>query len=136
MKKTNYSVIANIVIVILIVVVFMGIQFNEFSFYKETARNQALNDVKLTSIDIKSRITNISSEQRVASQMMANDIFLKAWYEEETSDPSSEHAKYLYEYLDEYKNKYDYDVVFFVSDKTYNYYYDGGLNKVISKKYE
>ncbi|WP_026666068.1 sensor domain-containing diguanylate cyclase [Butyrivibrio sp. FC2001] len=133
MKKKNYTAIANIVIIILIVVVFAGIQFNEFSFYKETARNQAQNDVGLTSIDIKSRITSISSEQRVASQMMANDIFLKEWCNKETSDVNSEHAKQLYGYLNEYKEKYNYDVVFFVSNKTYNYYYDGGLNKVISK---
>ncbi|WP_207638083.1 GGDEF domain-containing protein [Butyrivibrio sp. FC2001] len=38
----------------------------------------------------------------------------------------------MYNYLREYKEKYNYDIVFFVSDQTYNYYYDGGLNKVIS----
>ena len=75
MKKKNYSTIANIIIILLIVVTFAGIQFNEFSFYKDSAREQAKNDVILTSVDIKSQITNISTEQRVASQMMANDVF-------------------------------------------------------------
>lgn len=132
MRGRNTFIIANIVVIILVVGGFAGMQLNEFSYYKEVATDQAMNDVELTAIDINSQISNISTEQRVASQMMANDIFLKAWCEEETADADSKHAEILYSYLDEYKEKYDYDVVFFVSNKTYNYYYDGGLNKVVS----
>ncbi|WP_175494671.1 sensor domain-containing diguanylate cyclase [Oribacterium sp. WCC10] len=134
MKRKNLFLIANVLIMFLIFVVFYGIQTNELSYYREMAFRQAQNDVTLTAIDINSQITNMSTEQRVSAQMMANDIFLKKWCETETEDASSGHTDILYKYLSEYKEKYGYDVVFFVSNKTYNYYYDGGLNKVISPK--
>ncbi len=133
MIKNHIYFIANALIIILIVIGFVGIQINEFSYYKELAHEQAKNSVSITASDIDSQITNISMQQRVVSQMMANDIFLKQWCEEESADETTaEHAEILYDYLNTYKEKYDYDVVFFVSNNTYNYYYDGGLNKVIS----
>ena len=64
--------------------------------------------------------------------MMANDIFLFKWCEDETGDTDDEHAQNLYDYLKAYQTKYNYDIVFFVSNKTYNYYYNDGLNKVVA----
>ena len=58
---------------------------------------------------------------------------MRRWCNNETTDAYSEHAQQLYDYLNAYKKKYNYDIVFFVSNKTYNYYYDRGLNKVISR---
>ncbi len=132
MKKRYLYLITNIVIIVMICVIFGSIQANELSFYKQLAHEQAENDVSLTATDINAKITAIATEQLVASQMMANDIFLKQWCMNETADPTSDTAQMLYTYLAEYKKTYDYDVVFFVSNKTYNYYYDGGINKVIS----
>ncbi len=132
MKKGYLYLITNIVIIVMICVIFGSIQANELSFYKQLAHEQAANDVNLTATDINAKITSIATEQLVASQMMANDIFLKHWCENETSDSTSDLSQMLCTYLAEYKKAYDYDVVFFVSNKTYNYYYDGGLNKVIS----
>lgn len=131
MKKNAY-LIANLILIIMALAVFFGIQTNEYAFFKEMAFRQAQNDVELSVADINYQITNLSLEQRVSAEMMANDIFLKSWCRKETEDAASEHHQVLYQYLSEYKKKYNYDVVFFVSDKTYNYYYDEGLNKVIS----
>ena len=132
MKKKNAYLIANLILIILALAVFFGIQANEYAFFKDIAFRQAQNDVELSAADINYQITNLSLEQRVSAEMMANDIFLKSWCRKESEYPLSEHHQVLYQYLSEYKKKYNYDVVFFVSDKTYNYYYDGGLNKVIS----
>ena len=133
MIKKHIYFIANALIIILILIGFSGIQINEFSYYKELAEEHAKNSVSITASDINSQITNLSMQQRVVSQMMANDIFFKQWCEEESADEiTAEHAEILYDYLNTYKEKYDYDIVFFVSNNTYNYYYDGGLNKVIS----
>lgn len=118
--------------IVLIVLGFLWMQVNDFIFYKQIATEQAKNDVMLSAMDINSEITLHAEEQLVVSQMMANDIFLKGWCAEETDDPADAHSTQLYEYLAAYKNKYNYDVVFFVSNQTYRYYYNGGLNKVIS----
>ncbi len=136
MKQKSYFFIGNMVFIVLIVIGFIGMQINDFSFYRQTATEQAQNDVRLSAMDINTKITLIAEEQCVVSQMMANDIFLKQWCANETGNTEDESTKVLYDYLNEYKKKYKYDVVFFVSDKTYNYYYDGGLNKVISPDVE
>ncbi len=132
MNKKNSVVTANLIVIILIVLGFVWMQINDFLFYKQVATEQAENDVMLSAMDINSEITLLAEEQLVVSQMMANDIFLKRWCANETGDAYGENCTQLYEYLTTYKEKYDYDVVFFVSNKTYNYYYDGGLNKVVS----
>lgn len=132
MKKKNAYLIANLLIIIMALAGFFGIQVNEYEYFREMAFRQAQNDVELSAIDINSQVTNFSLSQRVSAEMMANDLFLKEWCMEETDDTDSAHHRVLYRYLREYKEKYDYDVVFFVSDKTWNYYFDGGLNRTIS----
>ena len=132
MLKNHAYIFANVLIILFVILGFAGMQMNELSYYREVANEQAINEVELTAKDINFQISNIATEQRLLSQMMANDIFLKEWCETETEDIDSEHTQFLYEYLNEYKEAYDYDVVFFVSNKTYNYYYDGGFNKVVS----
>ncbi len=130
--KKHSLLVANIIVVILIIVVFAGLQINEYTYYKNLAIDQAREDVAFTAGDISSHLTIATTEQVVASQMMANDIFLKMWTLSEVGDTTDAHKKLLYNYLKEYKEKYNYDIVFFVSNNTYNYYYDGGLNKVVS----
>jgi diguanylate cyclase (GGDEF)-like protein len=136
MFKKHRFIIYGALIIIVVFAIFAGIQVNESSYFKKLAIEQATNDVNLTAMDLNSQITNMSTEQRVVSQMMANDIFLLRWCEEENEDTESAHAKELYEYLKTYQLKYNYDVVFFVSNKTYNYYYNDGLNKVVSRDSE
>ena len=132
MKNKNAYLIANLIIIFMALAVFLGIQTNEYAYFKELAFKQAQNDAEMAAVDINAQITNFSLSQRVAGEMMANDLFLKEWCMEETNDVDSVHHQVLYRYLKNYKEKYDYDVVFFVSDKTWNYYYDGGLNRTVS----
>lgn len=132
MKRKYIYYIANIIIIILILVGFTGMQLNEYSYYGHLAQEEAKKEVSLTSNDINAKIEKISSDQRVASEMMANDVYLIEWCEDESKDTNSAHAKQLYNYLNVYKELFNYDVVFFVSNKTYNYYYNDGLNKVIA----
>ena len=75
--KKNSLLIANIIVVVLIIVIFAGLQINEYTYYKNLAIKQAREDVAFTASDISSGLTIATTEQVVASQMMANDIFLK-----------------------------------------------------------
>ncbi len=123
--------IANTIIIVFICVAFFVAQISELSFYKEMAAKQARNDVRLTALDIDSNITSFVSEQIVITQMMSNDAFIRQWCREETGETTGPHVYQLYSYLSEYKNKYGYDCVFFVSDATRNFYYDGGFHKTL-----
>ncbi len=126
-------VIANSIIIILIIGVYFGLQLSEITFYKEMATNQAENDVQLTAIDISSTLSRDITEQLVVSKMMAHDLFLRTWCNEETGETAGENVYQLYSYLGQYRADYNYDIVFFVSDATKNYYYNGGFNKVIDE---
>ncbi len=131
MKKNNPFFITNSIIILLIVGVYIALQINELSFYREMAVNQAMNDVNLTATDVNSRISSLASEQVIISQMMANDMFLKEWCQEENGETTGPQPYKLYNYLDEYKHQYGYDNVFFVSNSTMNFYYDGGYTKTL-----
>ena len=107
MFKKHRFIICGALIIIVVFAIFAGIQFNESTYFKKIAIEQATNDVNLTAMDLNSQITNMSTEQRVVSQMMANDIFLLRWCEEENEDTESAHANELYEYLKTYQLKYN-----------------------------
>ncbi len=136
-KDINQKYLINFAVGAIIVVIISGfcaVEYGMARFYKMNAREQAQNDVILTGFDVSSQITNISVEQRVASTMIANDIFLKDWVDTETNNPADNtNIQKLYDYLKAYQTSLDYDTVFFVSAKTGNYYYQDGFNKKISK---
>ena len=131
MIKKYAFVIVNFIIIIFIIGVYLIVQVGELSFYKEMAHNQAINDTKLTAGDINSQLSSIASEQIIASQMMAHDMFLREWCHNENGDKTGEQAYQLYSYLMEYQLNYGYDCVFFVSDATKNFYYNGGFHKTL-----
>ena len=133
MIRKHAFTIANTIVIILIIGVYMALQFSEASFYKDMAKDQAKNDVRLTAIDVNSNLSTIVTEQLVVSEMMANDTFLRTWCHGESGEKKGQQVFQLYSYLQEYKIKYDYDVVFFVSDATKYYYYDEGFNKIVSE---
>lgn len=131
--RKHLVLITNIIIIIVVVAGFAAIEYGFVRFFNQNAKDQAQNDVVVTGVDVSSQISNVSTTQRVASQMIASDLFLKAWTDTETAIPQeNESIDLLYDYLKEYKNVLEYDTVFFVSEKTGNYYYQDGLNKTIS----
>lgn len=131
--RKHIVLITNILIVVVVVAGFVAIEYGFISFYKRQTMQQAQNAVVVTGIDVSSQISNVSTTQRVASQMIASDLFLKQWTRTETPDPDdNDNIQVLYDYLNEYKQVLGYDTVFFVSEETGNYYYQDGLNKIIS----
>lgn len=131
--RRHIVLITNILIIIIVVAGFSAIEYGFVTYTNKNAKNQAQNNVVLTGIDVSSQISNISTTQRVASQMIASDLFLKQWTQTETQMPEdNDSTGLLYNYLNEYKTVLGYDTVFFVSEKTGNYYYQDGLNKTIS----
>ena len=135
MKGKNYaSLIGNVLIIFLILAGLVIIQINDARFYKKVVERQVESEAKMTSGLVTNHIVRITEKQRVVSEMIANDTFLRRWISNmEKRDMTPHEEKQLYDYLKHYQKNYEYDVVFFVSAKSGKYYYQDGLNKILRK---
>jgi hypothetical protein len=91
----------------------------------------ANNELPLTSDNIYSEIQRDLIRPVFISSLMATNTFLRNWVIDGEKD-----RKQIAEYLDDIRVKYHTVTSFFVSDKTLNYYYAGGLLKTVSPKEE
>ena len=153
MIKKNYLIWNNLMIVILFLFAFLLIQYNDTRYYNELAMEQVKNDAKLASDNIRVELESVTAQQRIVSETMANDLYLRKWLKNEPDpgeqalvpktlsaawDVREENQPYdyydLYLFLKQYQKNYGYTNVFLVSAKTGCYYYNGGLNKVIHRR--
>ena len=82
---------------------------------------------------IHSRIASLFSRPVSVSLTMANDHLLKTFLSDETrrlNDPA--YIANMRDYLDGYREKYQYDSVFLVSSQTKHYYHYSGLNRTLA----
>lgn len=113
----------------LIIILFI----NEWSFKKIVA-DDIENISKLSSSIIYSEIDNSLTKPIFVGLTIANDLFLKNWLEEESAAGATvEQTNLMQQYLSGYYSKYGYDSVAVTSQKSGIYYYQDGVNKVISK---
>ncbi|MCK9171578.1 MAG: sensor domain-containing diguanylate cyclase [Treponema sp.] len=101
--------------------------------YQNLAETHLNNIVTLADVNINRFIENSMSSPVTVSKTMANDSFLKTWMQGEVKYRNdSGYLKKLYDYLSAYQAKYGYSTVFCVSALTGRYYYQTGLNKIVS----
>ena len=101
--RKHIVLITNILIIVVVVAGFIAIEYGFISFYRQQTREQAQNAVVVTGVDVSSQISNVSTTQRVASQMIASDLFLKQWIRTETPNPDdNKDIQVLYDYLPNY----------------------------------
>lgn len=132
--KMNTLIRTNIVVCIIIVIGFVttsviGYQSNIGRFEKD------IQDVStLASDGIYHQIDSIFAQPVSVSLTMANDNLLKGFLteEEEKLDDVS-YINELRDYLNAYREKYQYDSVFLVSSSTNRYYHFNGLDRVLVK---
>lgn len=129
--------VSNLIIVIFIVMGFLGVLIKDTKAYQDLSEKQMESIVELASSDIYKQIENNMSEPVLVSQTMSKDSFLKDWLEGEPENvDDEEYMEEIFHYLKEYQKEYDYTTVFCVSAITGNYYYQDGLNKVLSEEDE
>lgn len=132
--KKHILLISNLIIVFSIMIGFIGVVYKDTRTYQKLAEKHLENIVSLADINISKQIENSMTRPVMVSKTMANDEFLKGWFSKEQENCRNDlYLKKLYSYLKAYQVKYDYTTVFCVSEQTGNYYYQDGLNKVISK---
>lgn len=124
--KTNLIICSTLVIGFLCTAV-LGYQAN----YQE-AIHKVEQVSSLSSEGIYYQMISLFTKPVNISLTMANDHLLKSYLDAETV---SEDTAYVYEirsYLSAYKDKYQYDSVFLVSEQTKRYYNDTGIDRVLS----
>lgn len=106
---------------------------NETSF-KRFVSQDIQNVSKLSASIIYAEIDNSLTKPIIVGQTMASDLFLKNWLAEESPDGATpDQLEMMKSYLSDYRDKYGYDSVTVTSEKSGVYYYQDGINKVISK---
>ncbi len=135
--KRHILLISNILIILAIMAGFVAVVYRDTKAYQQLGEKHLENVVSLAEIDISMHIENSMTRPVMVSKTMANDVFLKGWllHEQEYKEDGA-YLEQLYSYLKAYQVKYDYTSVFCISAKTGNYYYQGGLNKTISRQDE
>ena len=124
----------NLLIILIIILGYCGVMYMDTRAYQSLAEKHVAGIVSLAQLDISKDIESTINKPIVVAQTMAGDEFLKTWIAgEETHHEDGDYLDQLYGYLTAYQRENQYDAVFFVSAKTENYYYYGGLNKNLSK---
>ena len=136
MIRRQLFLIVNSIIIVFIIIAYLFIQMGELSFYKEMAFSEAADDVALTASEINSELSTIASEQIIVAKTIANDIYIREWARREDGSTNGEEVYKLLKYLLEYRIDFGFDSVFFVSEATRNYYYDGGYYKTLDSNDE
>lgn len=130
MKKTQRKLGVNFIIAVIIISGFMTMGIINYTNYSEIIKNDIQNISKLTSSNIYSKINNEIIKPIFVSLTMANDAFLKDWIKSEGNNDSQK----LINYLQGIKDKYHYNSVFLVSERTRNYYHFDGKHKRVSSE--
>ncbi|MEG0584980.1 MAG: diguanylate cyclase [Christensenellaceae bacterium] len=88
----------------------------------------------LASDGVYNEISSIFSQPINVSVAMANDSLLKTFVAGENDHLTDEHyVQEMRTYLNGYREKYDYDSVFFVSTDTARYYHFNGIDRILAK---
>lgn len=125
--KTNLVIFA---------VIILGFLISSLISYKSSS-NLFMKDIEhvatLTSDSIYYRLKTVFTKHIHVSLTMANDSLLKSLLADEASRLNDAgYVRTLSEYLEEYREAYDYDSVFLVSTATDRYYNFNGINRILS----
>lgn len=109
---------------------------NTISYY-QLVQTQIEDIVTLTVDQITQKVENWMTEPVIVAKTMSSDRFLQDWITEEQDNlDNADYENTLCEYLKSFQEKYDYDTVFFVSSYSNRYYYQEGINKIVSTQDE
>lgn len=133
--KKHIIMNVNLAICLIIFFGFLSTALYNFNTYSKIIDDDIKNISMLTSTNIYSEINNELTKPIFVSLTMANDSFLINWLSHEERVYSDEkYLQKLQDYLLGIKEKYQYDSVFFISQKTKYYYHYEGILKTISKE--
>ena len=110
---------------------FMIIMYSNTSYSRQQMRTNAEDVVTLTADVLNSDIQSYVNESITVSKSMASSSFLIGWLHNEEKHLSTDGDTELVQYLQSVQKEWNYDIAFLVSARTKNYYYQGGLSKVL-----
>ena len=125
--RTNLLVCI-IILVGFVITAFISYHSNRGAFEKDVEKVSTL-----TAEGITHQIDTIFTKPVNISLTMANDSLLKEFLAEEGAHLEDEaFIQTMRNYLETYREKYDYDSVFLVSARTNRYYHFNGLDRILN----
>ena len=137
MPRKYILIISNLIIAFIIMLGFVLVIYtNTISCY-QLVQTQIEETVTLTVDQITQKVESWMIEPVIVAKTMASDRFLQNWIAAEQDNLSSaDYENTLCHYLKNFQEKYHYDTVFFVSSSSGRYYYQDGINKIVSPQDE
>lgn len=134
-KKSIMSLlVTNVIVAVVIISGFAWTVYQDSTSYYQLVKEQLESVVRLASTNAYAQIDEDLTKPLMVSRTMANDAFLVEWAHDESIDGATdEQLSRLTTYLNDYYKEYQYNTIFFVSDKSKKYYYQEGVHKTISK---
>lgn len=132
--KKNVLFRTNFVVCIVIIIGFIVTSTTSYKSNQEIFRKDIESVSRLTSEGIYHQIDTIFTKPINISLTMANDSLLKGFLEGEEEHLGDQgFVSTMQDYLNTYRDKYEYDSVFLASVKTQNYYYYNGLDRILEE---
>lgn len=132
--KKNVLFRTNLMVCIVIIIGFIITSAISYKSNQGIFRKDIENVSMLTSDGIYHQIDSIFTKPINISMTMANDSLLKEFLDgEEQHLKEQEFIGKMRDYLNAYRDKYEYDSVFLASVKTKNYYYYNGLDRILEE---
>lgn len=126
--RTNFLVCA-VIVIGFIITAFIGYRSNQSIFREDMERVSVL-----TSEGIYHKIDSIFTKPINIALTMANDSLLKDFLDGEPQHLGDEvFIETMRNYLNTYRDKYEYDSVFLASASTKRYYYFQGLDRILNE---
>lgn len=127
--KKNLLMYTNAAIFCVILMGFGVASFQSYDLLLQVKKSDIENISTLTADGIYSKNAILIASPVQMSLVMAHDTFLREWLQQEPDKnvPSQEHMDKLVQFLSAYRNLYNFDSVFLVSQKTRHYYHYNGV---------
>lgn len=130
--KKNTLLHTNVIVCVIITIGFIATSVIGYQSNTNIFKNDIEHVSTLAAEGIYYQIDKLLSEPINVSLTMANDSLLKNFLDGEKEHINDKEFVYkLQDYLNTYRNKYSYDSVFLVSNKTNNYYHFNGLDRTL-----
>lgn len=134
--EKNILLKTNIIVSVVIIIGFIITSVMGFYSNKAMMHDDIEHVTLLTSEGIYHQIDAIFTKPINISLTMANDSLLKSMLSQESEQADEdEYINKMTEYLNTYRNKYNYESIFLVSTETDRYYHFNGINRVLDRSH-
>lgn len=133
--KKHVLLYTNLSICLVMVAALLFMEAINLGTYNKVLTDNIETTANLASSTICAQINSELAKPVYVAQAMANDTFLKDWIRgEQAAADEAAYREKLQQYLNAFRQTYNFDSVFMVSAYSGIYYYPDGVNKTVSRQ--